>query len=456
LRIINTSPKIKAGFLSLTRVAVDTTKLREGMYVAKLDRPWVETPFVFQGFAIRDRSEIEQLQSCCSYVYVDIHRGKLTEAEIHSLLSAGCEKILPGRPRANGDSPARGLLAWICARIWRDASIGRGKSSANSDLKQYPITSTVRREAPRARAAYEHTLSRHKAIVDRARIVGEVNFDKVARAVKPAIESILRNPDAMAWTIFSRKRGAHNYSRAVATSVWSVMFGRHLGFTRSELQDLAIGGLLLDIGNVGVPGGIVNKAGAITIRQFEHVVRHVEIGLEILGRSGCFSDNVLDMVRCHHERADGSGYPKKKVGDHIPIFGRIAAIADCYDAMTTKTLYSPALAAYDSARELNDMRGREFEAELVAQFLRMIGTFPTGSVVEFSDGFVGIVLEQNRQNPLRPKVMLLKDSAGEVFEQPQVMDMQKLPDDDPGSKSVSIIKGHEHGAFGIDPLNYFA
>lgn len=442
--------------MSLTRVAVDTTKLREGMYVAKLDRPWVETPFVFQGFAIRDRSEIEQLQSCCSYVYVDVDRGKLTEAEIRSLLSASCEKILPGRARANGDAPARGLLARIRARIWRNDSIGRGRSSVNSNSKQYPITSTVRKEAPRARAAYEHTLSRHKAIVDRARVVGEVNFDKVTRALKPAIESILRNPDAMAWTIFSRKRGAHNYSRAVATSVWSVMFGRHLGFTRSELQDLAIGGLLLDIGNVGVPDGIVNRAGAITIEQYGHVSRHVEIGLEILTRSGRFSDNVLDMVRCHHERADGSGYPKRKVGDHIPIFGRIAAIADCYDAMTTKTLYSPALAAYDSARELNDMRGREFEADIVAQFLRMIGTFPTGSVVEFSDGFVGIVLEQNRLNPLRPKVMLLKDSAGEVFEQPQIMDMQKLPDDDPGSEAVSIIKGHEHGAFGIDPLNYFA
>jgi hypothetical protein len=162
------------------------------------------------------------------------------------------------------------------------------------------------------------------------------------------------------------------------------------------------------------------------------------------------------MVQYHHERADGSGYPKKKVGHHIPVYGRIAAVADCYDAMTTKTLYSPAQAAYDSASELNDMRGKEFQAEVVGQFLQMIGMFPTGSVVEFSDGVVGVVLEQNRQNPLRPKVMLLKDSNGEPFDQPQILDMQKLSDGDRGSKAVSITKGHEHGAFGIDPLNYFA
>jgi len=436
--------------LSLTRVAVDTKNLREGMYVAALDRPWLETPFVFQGFEIKDRSEIEQLQSCCSYVYVDIDRGKLTEAEIRSLLSTGSETSLPVRSRINRDTPKKGLVARLRERL---ASGGKNESP---DPTPYEITSTVRREAPRAKEAYEHTLSRYQSIVERARGVGEVNFDKASRAVTPVVESILRNPDAMAWTIFSRKRGARDYSRAVATCVWSVMFGRHLGFGRPELQDLAIGGLLLDIGNVGVPDEIINAEGSITIVEFEYVSRHVQIGADILAKSGRFSDNVLDMVRYHHERADGSGYPKKKVGQHIPVFGRIAGIADCYDAMTTKTSYSPAVAAYDSARELNDMRGKEFQAEVVGQFLRMIGMFPTGSVVELSDGIVGVVLEQNQVNPLRPKVMMLKDGNGDPFDQPKILDMQKLPDGDRGSEAVSIAKGHEHGAFGIDPLNYFA
>ena len=219
---------------------------------------------------------------------------------------------------------------------------------------------------------------------------------------------------------------------------------------------MAIGGLLLDIGNVGVPEDIVTAEGSITFEQYEKLSRHVVIGQSILKKSGRFSDNVLHMVRYHHERRDGSGYPKKKVGNHIPVFGRIAGIADCYDAMTTKTLYSPALAAYDSARELNDMRGKEFQSEVVGQFLQMIGMFPTGSVVELSDGIVGIVLEQNRSNPLRPKVMLLKDGNGDPFKQPQVFDMHRLSDKNSESTAVSIAKGHEHGAFGIDPLNYFA
>jgi HD-GYP domain-containing protein (c-di-GMP phosphodiesterase class II) len=426
------------------------------MYVAKLDRPWVETPFVFQGFEIKDSIEIEQLQSSCEYVYVDIDRGKLTDAEIRSLLSPEAEMSLPVNRKVDRVASSQGWLGRMLASVWRNGSSNDTNASATADSNTYEITSTVRREAPAAKDAYEHALSHHKTILERARQIGEVNFDKAARAVKPLIESILRNPDAMAWTVFSRKRSAHNYSRAVATSVWCVMYGRFLGLGRAELQELAIGGLLLDIGNVGVPDEIVNAEGSITITEYNSLSRHVRFGLQILKSSGRFSDNILDMIQFHHERADGSGYPGKKVGSHIPVFGRIAGVADCYDAMTTKTTYSPALAAYDSARELNDLRGNAFQAEVITRFLQMIGMFPTGSVVEFSDGIVGVVLEQNRSNPLRPKVLLIRGSDGESFEQPQVLDMQKLPEGDAESAAVSIVKGHEHGAFGIDPFNYFA
>jgi HD-GYP domain-containing protein (c-di-GMP phosphodiesterase class II) len=424
------------------------------MYVAQLDRPWLETPFVFQGFEIKEQSEIHALKSRCDFVYIDIERGQLTEAEVRSLLGAGSEKTFSAGPVKKQQATSSGLLAGVRSLLGRNDS--RAGNGMNDDSMLYEPTATVRREAPQAKAAYEYALSRYKAIVERARAVGEVSYEKAARAVSPTIESILRNPDAMAWTVFSRKRSGRDYSRAVATSVWSIMFGRHLGFGSADLKDLAIGGLLLDIGNVGVPDEIVNAEGAITLKQYAEQSRHVEIGLEILTRSDGYSDNVLDMIRCHHERSDGSGYPRRKAGNHIPAYGRIAGVADCYDAMTTKTSYSPALSAYDSARDLNDMRGKEFPAEVVGQFLKMIGMFPTGSVVEFSDGVVGVVLEQNRKNALRPKVMLLIDGNGVAFDEPRILDMKKLPEGDSALHAVSITKGHEHGAFGIDPLNYFA
>jgi HD-GYP domain-containing protein (c-di-GMP phosphodiesterase class II) len=313
----------------------------------------------------------------------------------------------------------------------------------------------VRREAPQADEAYGILSARHRLILERANRHGAVNIEAIEKAVTPTIDSVLRNPNAMAWTIFSRKRSGHHINRAIATSVWAIMFGRHLGFDRQALQDLAVGGLLLDIGNVSLSEDILNLEGAITIEQYEHLSRHVHLGLEVLQASKGVRTNVLDMVRCHHERADGSGYPDGMTGNDIPIYGRIAGIVDCYDAMTTKTLYSPAMAAYDAARELNEMSGEQFQAEVVEQFLRTIGMFPTGSVVELNDGAVGVVLEQNQVHPLRPKLMLLLNKNHDAFGDPQILDMEKLPEEESGTGAIWIAKGHEHGAFGIDPMDHF-
>ena len=406
-----------------------------------LDRPWVETPFVFQGFEIKDRIEIEQLQSYCRYVYVDIDRGTLTDVEIRDLIDG---------------SPTNAFVKEATVRLEKDkgwlsrflAAVIPGKSSGND------ISSTVRREAPRATAAYELNLEAYRSIYDSARH-GSIKSETVRKAVEPMIESVLRNPDAMTWTIFSKKRYPRNYNRAIATSVWAVMYGRHLGFDRKALHDLAVGGLLLDIGNSRLPDDIVNLEGAITNEQYRQMSRHVRSGVEILETSKGFSNNVLDMVRCHHERADGSGYPDGLIGMDIPVYGRMAGIADCYDAMTTKTAYSPAVAAYESARELNDMRGKEFQTEVVEQFLRTIGMFPTGSIVELSDGTVGLVLEQNRVQSLRPKLMILLDASRNLLTEPEILDMRKLPKKASSGRAIWIVKGHEHGAFGIDPLNYF-
>ena len=426
------------------------------MYVVTLDRPWLETPFVFQGFEIKGRDEIEQLQSYCSYVFVDVARSNLTEAELRSLGEDRPKNSFPSSPHFGREDRKRGWLRRFRERMSR---MGRAEPPAESTVTEshaYEISSTVRHEAPQASAAYEHIVSRCRSIVDQVRNGATIDIDTVTDAVTPTIDSILRNPDAMAWTIFSKKKSGRNYSRAVATAVWSIMFGRHLGFDRESLQDLAMGGLLLDIGMAKLPAEIVNAEGAISDEQYALIRQHVQLGSGIVRASAGFSQNVCDMIRCHHERADGSGYPDQLLGNAIPIYGRIAGIVDSYDAMTSKTRYSPALAAYDSARELNEMRGKQFQAEVVGQFLKTIGMFPTGSVVELSDGTVGVVLEQNRVHPLQPKLMLLLDRARKPYSEPQVLDMHQPEEGNSGDEPVWIVKGHEHGAFGVDPFNFFA
>jgi HD-GYP domain-containing protein (c-di-GMP phosphodiesterase class II) len=368
-----------------------------------LDRPWLETPFVFQGFEIQDRFEIEQLQAYCSQVYVDVDRGSLTEAQIRAL-AAGAPAGQLGAGRGTSERHSLQWLHKLATTLGLDGLPGfRGRRHTGA----YPITTTARAEAPHARLAYDRAASRYLTIFERTRRVGAIDMAAVDKALKPAIDSILRNPDAMAWTVFSGKRTTRHYSRAAATAVWAVIFGRHLGFDHDALQKLATGAYLLDIGNTALPEKLLKTEGAMPLDDFARVSEHVQAGLDVLNRSRDIPAEVFDMVAFHHERFDGSGYPGGHGGSALPPCGRIAGIVDSYDAMTTRTSYSPAMAGYDAARELNESRGKLFHVEVVGQFLHAIGMFPTGSIVELNDGRIGLVLEQNRDNPLQPKLLLL-------------------------------------------------
>ena len=445
--------------MSLRQLAIDADNVTEGMYVSKLDRPWLETPFIFQGFEVRERSEIELIRRYCNTVYIDIDRGDLNPAQVQHLVQSQGITETPAKTsqpvqRAKAKDPGA-LRRGFYNLLMRLGMYDKAVAVTADEEETYPIQTTVRAEAAQAREAYEKLAEHHRNMVDMATVKSEVRMGALRRAVQPAIESVLRNPNALAWTVFSRKRSNDDYNRSVGTAIWCLLFGRQLGFDRDRLDDLAMGGMLLDIGNARIPRSYAATVGEISPDKYEALQKHVELGIEILDCSQGVTENVYDMVRCHHERADGSGYPHKLTGNQVPPFGRIAAIADTYDAMTTISPYSLPMAAYDAARELNDMRGKEFATEVVEQFIATMGMFPVASIVELNNGAVAVVLEQNPNNVLKPKIMLLLDRNKDRLPEPRIVEMRELPVDVTHSDALWIVKGHEHGAHGIDPLRIF-
>lgn len=427
------------------------------MYVSRLDRPWLETPFIFQGFEIREQAEIDLLQRCCRIVYIDVEKGKLTDDQVRRLIQLqrkpGKAPVKPARRKAREPGA---LLRWLQKLLIRLGLYRQAATLASSGQEGYRIQTTVRAEADAARDAYQVLAKHHKLVMDHATVKPEVDIDALRGAVQPAIDSVLRNPNALAWTVFSRKRSSENYNRSVGTAIWCLMFGRHLDFDREMLEGLAMGGMLLDVGNAMMPKSIAATAGSIPDEHRNMLRKHTEYGAKILAGSQGVPQTVTDMVLCHHERFDGSGYPRGLYGNQIPPFARIAGIADSYDAMTSETPYSKPMAAYDAARALNDMRGKQFAPEVVEQFIATMGMFPVASLVELSDGTVGVVLEQNPGNVLRPKVLLLLDEDRAPLAQRRVLEMRDLPLDATHSDARWIVAGHEHGAFGIDPADIFS
>ncbi len=441
--------------MQFRRIRIETANLEQGMYVAQLDRPWLETPFLHQGFEVTDAHLLGQLRHYCNYVFVDATRSSVPKERILAARSqaqhyaARLERRINGREHAPRESMASRLLVAV-ARLDPTGTLADRLPAATRRN-----TVTTANEAPRAVEAFDTaTATMNRVLID-MRESRPLDVPAMKAAVAPLIDSMLRNQDAMTWLAFLRKRDERLQRNSVSNAVWALAVGRHLGFDRQSLDSLALGGLLLDLGKSKIPGSILDKASSLDTNEFRIVKKHVALSLDMVRRTPGINADVIAMIEGHHERHDGTGYPRGLKGNEIPVFGRIAGIVDSFDAMTTPRAYAPARSPYDAVRELNALAGIKFQRTLVEQFVQAMGMFPTGSLVELSGGEIAIVIEQNAQKRLRPRVMVLRAAAGATVAPGKVLDLHRLPGHGEPGKAVWIVRGLGSGAHGIDPRNYF-
>lgn len=191
---------------------------------------------------------------------------------------------------------------------------------------------------------------------------------------------------------------------SVNMTVFSLLIGKKLNYSYSQMRKLAEGCIIHDIGKVLIDPDVLYKPGKLTEREFEYVKQHTVLGYNIAKRNPLLSE--LSRVVClsHHERVDGSGYPYGLKGDEIPEFARIAAVADVYDAITSKRCYHDEQSIYDAVDILMMEASSKLDTKLVTLFVRNIAIYPNGSLVQLSDKTYAIVKEQNKEMPMRPVV----------------------------------------------------
>lgn len=426
-----------------------------GMFVAQLDRSWLETPFIQRGFVISKDNDIELLRKFCKFVYIDISRSSLPEAKIRQVSAVANEITDPFVPSEmrHRDKPRVGVVRRLLGVFSKLDPTGK---SGNLILPEHLRTSVpIREEIPNAIAAYESATESMREILVDVKKGRAVNLDKLKAAVTPIVESVLRNPDAIAWLGGLRKREEGHYSFTITAAIWAVILGRHVGFDRQNLINLGMGGVLVDIGNTKISKSIGLKEGELTEEEHALMQMHVAHGVEIVRKIDGLSDDVVAMVSCHHERHDGAGYPEKLEGAEIPVFGRISGVTDCYDAMISTRPYRAAMSSYDAIRELNSLAGTKFQREVVEQFVQALGMFPTGSLVELNTGEVAIVIEQHPTHRLRPNLLIVLDQDKKPLETNHSLALARLPSGVGERKARWIIQGYQPGAFDIDPKDYF-
>ena len=203
------------------------------------------------------------------------------------------------------------------------------------------------------------------------------------------------------------------------------------------------------MGKMLTPDEILNKPGRLEPGELEIMRQHPVHGREILLASRDVLDTAIDVAHDHHERLDGSGYPDGIGGDKLSLYTRMVTIADVFDAITGDRVYRPGETAEKALGILHRGIGSAYDKDLVLKFTENIGTYPIGTIVEMHGGEVGIVVESNPDQRLRPRVKLLLNDSKLPIYLPYVVDLAR-PDLDETGKPYMIWRSHTSGSFGID------
>jgi len=399
--------------------------LQPGMYVSGLDRPWLDTPFSLQGFMIRNEAEVKKLGFYCDYVYID-NTKSLANLNINIT------------PRPSSKRPPGVVSRPFKAEL------------ATHHPVNYKEQSSVTQEIQFAKSAYQNIRAEFDTMVNRIGSGKTINIAQLSEVINPLVDSITRNPGASIWLARLKSQDSYTYRHCIAVAIWCTVIGRQIGLPKKDLTLLSMGGMLLDIGKLKIPPVILNKKQQLSEREFTLVKKHVDLSLKMAKESSrVMPQAVIDMIASHHERFNGSGYPEAIKGTQIPLYARIAAIADCYDAITSQRVYAKPITHALAIKQMYEWRGFDFQPELIEAFIQAVGVYPTGTLVELTSGEVGIVVKENPGKRLRPQVLVILDPDKQQRADFTEMDLAAATQ--AGSQNIEIAKTLEPGAFGLDP-----
>ena len=406
--------------------------LELGMYICELDRPWTDTPFIYQGFFLDTEEQVEEIRKYCKYVFVDVLKQRESVPGLRPMPSP--------RKKRGTDSKSR--------------KIGKTRHSEEDLPEVYPVQHGVEQELGAAERAH--------SVADKALqgIIADIKNKRVPLlthmrdAVSGMVESVIRNPNAMVWLARLKDLDTYTYAHTIDVCAYLLVFGRHLGLPKDDLRVLGLGGVLMDVGKTKVPLPLLQKRTHLTDSEYELARRHVDLGLEIVRSMKNVPKRAIEMVHQHHERYDGSGYPQRLVGNDTSVFARMAAIADTFDAISSERPYSTALSSHEALRKLYSWADVLFHKGLVEQFIECLGIYPVGTLVELNTGEVAIVLAQNRFRQLKPRLVLILDKEKQPHGTMDVLDLIEDPVDDSGIPT-EIARALEPGMYGVEPREFY-
>ncbi len=248
-------------------------------------------------------------------------------------------------------------------------------------------------------------------------------LDKIEKTVDILIKELLENNTLVVNLSDIRSLDEYTFGHSVNTCILSIITAIHMGYNERKLYLLAMGAILHDLGKILVPQEILNKPGKLTDQEYDLIKTHTEFGHRLLAANRDFNPVTSTIALQHHERYNGSGYPKGLAGDQIHEFSSIVGVADVYDALTADRVYRKSVSAHEAFEMVSGTGDYLFDYNVVKAFLYHVAAYPAGSLVKLNNGQTGVVLKNKPGLPLRPLVRVLFNERGEAMVNPYELDL---------------------------------
>ncbi len=375
----------------LKKILVDQVTL--GMHLHAFCGPWLDHPFWRTRFILTDPKDLQLIQNGqIREVWIDASKG----LDVAESLSEAEEIPPPPPPTVDANKPVKTSLG---DEIKRAAKIcAKGKEAVVSMFQE-------------------------------ARMGRAIEADAAQPLVEEISNSVMRNPGALISLARLKTADDYTYMHSVAVCALMIALARQLGLNEQQTRDAGMAGLLHDLGKALLPMEILNKPGKLTDAEFAIVKTHPAKGFELLQHAQGASDVTKDVCLHHHEKIDGSGYPKGLDSQSMTLFAKMGAVCDVYDAITSNRPYKAGWDPAESIKRMAEWKGH-FDPSVFQAFVKSLGIYPTGSFVRLESGRLGVVLEQGEKSLLQPRVKVFFSSKSMAYIKPEIIDLARAGSQD--------------------------
>lgn len=372
---------------------IPIAQLRLGMHLQAFCGAWLEHPFWRTKFVLADPNDITLiLESSIKEVWIDVAKGRDVDKD-------------------QGDALETVKSA---DEIAEEEPVVQEKTSFDDEFKHASRIVNKGKEAV-------------VSMFQEARMGKAIEAEAAAPLVEEISNSVLRNPGALISLARLKTADDYTFMHSVAVCALMIALARQLGLDEQQTREAGMAGLLHDLGKATVPLDILNKPGKLSDEEFAIVRSHPVAGYQMLLEGSGVSDVAKDVCLHHHEKVDGSGYPKRLAGDAISLFAKMGAICDVYDAVTSNRPYKAGWDPAESIKRMAEWQGH-FDPAVFQAFVKSLGIYPIGSLVRLETGKLAVVIEQGEQSLLKPKVKVFFSTKSQAYLKPEVIDLARSPE----------------------------